>query len=161
MENEERYNVDGIVPNLLDEIHADALKLTALAHNVMQCKDGTRLIFETVVKLASGIKTRADMVSANILRRMKSQKTTIEFEELELEHCPYCGLVPEIFVHREAYVHPFWIGCPNSGKPFSDCHWRSGATLREAVDTWNEDCRKTRREEEELARLHLPKEGEE
>lgn len=92
---------------------------------------------------------------------MKAQKTTIEFRELEMEQCPYCGAVPEIVVHPETYVHPFWIGCPNSDQPFVDCHWRSGATLREAVDTWNEDCRKTRREEEELARLHLRKEGEE
>ena len=71
MENEERYNVEGRVSELLDEIHADALKLTALAHNVMQCKDGTRLIFETVVKLASGIKTRADMVRANTFGKEK------------------------------------------------------------------------------------------
>lgn len=74
---------------------------------------------------------------------MTVTKTQIEFEVLELEKCPYCGCAPVVWIRPKYFENPYWIGCPNT-EWINDCHYRCGKTLFEAVDAWNEDCRKAK-----------------
>lgn len=64
MKDEERYEVDFVVEDLLDNMHLNALRLAESTHSLMQCKDGTRSFFELVVKTAKAIGT-----DGNTLRR--------------------------------------------------------------------------------------------
>ena len=64
VKEEERYEVDFAVDELLDNMHRNALKLLENTHNLMQCKDGTRFHFELIIAL-----TRAIGTDGNTLRR--------------------------------------------------------------------------------------------
>lgn len=65
MKDEERYEVDFGVHDVLDNMHLNALRLAESTHSLMQCNDGTRSFFELIVKTAKAIGT-----DGNTLRRL-------------------------------------------------------------------------------------------
>ena len=55
MKDEERYEVDFAVQDVLDNMHLNALRLAESVHSLVQCNDGTRSFFELIVKTAKAI----------------------------------------------------------------------------------------------------------
>lgn len=74
MKDEERYEVDFVVQDLLDNMHLNALRLAESTHSLMQCNDGTRSFFELIVKTAKAIGADGNTLRRQTYDERKNEK---------------------------------------------------------------------------------------